>query len=122
MRILIICLLLSSCAQYAPKSYIKTIRYRELGIQCAQSYYFSYEYGKCVYLPPTTHYVNASDTPSGVSVDTAHSYRPGQDKLIKTSPDAQKRPNKRVLPKRQAQGRVDCQKVFIEANKCMEGN
>lgn len=128
MRLLIICLLLSSCA-YAPKTYTVTQKYRVLGVKCPSTYYFNYETQSCVV---ERHYINAEDNPSGVSIDVQRSF--------KSSPEALKAPLDNYSSKERAKIKeltknhlnsvnkqkqnnvkkaVDCRFILSNINKCM---
>lgn len=101
-------LLLVSCAQYEPRTYIQTTRYRVVGVKCAQGYYYSYEYSACV----KENYVGAADNPSGVSIDTTSSYKKMDGKKLKINRVIKQKVNK---PK----NAVNCDFVLSNINKCM---
>jgi len=113
-------LLLVSCAQYEPKTYVQTTRYHVIGVKCAPGYYYSYDTKHC----KPEHYINAEDNPSGVSIDRVNT--------VQSSPERQIRANERVLVKINTKTsvkvktdlkpnkRLSCEAVFKEMNRCMQ--
>jgi hypothetical protein len=106
-RLLIISLLLlQSCASEL-KSYRKVTTYTEVGVKCAQEYYYSLRYGKCMVLP-------SNYSPSGVSIETIHSFKPSLDRVISL--------NKRVSHKTKGitktKPKIDCKVILDNINKC----
>ena len=104
--LLIPIILLQSCASDL-KSYRKTIIYTEVGVKCAQEYYYSLRYGKCIYIPSTY-------SPSGVIPVIEKTYIP--------SPERHIRLNKRVSHKTKvmskAKPKIDCKLILDNINKC----
>ena len=98
MKLIVILLLTTSCAS-GLRSYRKVTTYTEIGVKCAQEYYYSFRYGKCIYIPSTY-------SPSGVSVNVEHIYKAASDVVIKLN-----KPIKRI-------GKIDCKVILANINKC----
>lgn len=47
---LITLLLLTSCAEYQPRTYQQLTTYRIKGVKCSSNAYYSYQYDKCIAL------------------------------------------------------------------------
>lgn len=111
MKLLIILLLTTSCANYhGVREYSQITKYRVLGVKCAQGYYYSYDTNHCA----REHYVNAEDNVNGVSIDLKKTYKSSPDHVIVL--------NKRVSPKTNAKlaakAKIDCKVILDNINKC----
>lgn len=102
--LLISLLLLQSCA-----SGLKTYKviYTEVGVKCAQDYYYSFRYDKCVYIPPTY-------SPSGISSPIEYSFKPTPDRETSLNQPI-KRKIKAIV---KTKPKIDCKAVLTNINKC----
>jgi len=94
MKLLIIMFLAVSCASN-PKSYRKVTNYTEIGVKCAQDYYYSLRYNGCIYMPVAI-----------VGRTLTSTY--------KASPDTVIRLNKPIKRKANVISKVDCKGEFYE--------
>lgn len=114
MKLLFILLSLQSCASYqGAREYTQTTHYRVKGVKCPTTHYFDYDSQSC--LPVLSHYINAEDNPSGVSIDQSHTYN--------SSPDFKKPTNKPEKPKgrynpTRPQKKINCRFILDNINKC----
>lgn len=106
MKLLIILLLCTSCAS-GLKSYSRKTIYTEVGIKCAQEYYYSLRYGKCVYMPPTY-------SPSGISSPPTITYTSSPDRRIALNAPVLRKTKTKV----RAKTKINCKVILDNINKC----
>ena len=97
---LITLLLLTSCGTNNLRTWHETKEYTEVGVRCAQDYYYSFKYGRCIYSP----------LPKDVPESKSTAFLPVLDvKMIK---------NKARHGKRLKTAKFDCSKLYAKLNQC----
>jgi hypothetical protein len=97
MKLIIIMSLAVSCASNL-KSYRKVTNYTEIGVKCAQDYYYSLRYNKCIYMPGAI-----------VSRTLTSTYKASPDTVISLS--------KPIKRKAKVVSKVDCKVILDNINK-----
>ena len=93
---LITLLLLTSCGTNSLRTWHKTTEYTEIGVKCAQEYYYSFKYGKCV-------------------VD--HSFKPLPQAKNEAKLGLEIKTNAKNKPRTKT-AKYDCSKLYTKLNKC----
>lgn len=92
---LITLLLLTSCAGNNLRTWHETKEYTEVGVKCAQEYYYSFKSGHCIYIPSP----EARKAPF-LAVSTQRQVNvPKKIKRLKTA-------------------KFDCSQLYTKLNKC----